>query len=295
MAPTCSMLRAFALAAVALRAASQQECGAGNECDEGAALLQKVTKPSGVDSGCSGRAPAKSALIVIDMQNDFINGTLPVAGGASIIPTINKLVALEGWAFVGYTMDYHPQNHASFAANSPTNSGVFSSVTMKYTYDAKLCGAEYAEIYGGSSKDTCSESEVAYVLEQTLWPVHCVQDTVGQQLHDDLVVPDSAVRVRKGYTSVVESYGAFENNLGTVESNLQPLLNFAGVKHVYMVGLALDYCVKNTALQSSKYFKTTVITDATKAVTPATGAAAVEQLGENGIDFKDAADISACR
>merc|ERR1719343_1042741 len=165
---------------------------------------------------------------------------------------------------------------------------------MNYTKDGKLCGEDYAKIYGGSAKETCSEEEVAQVLEQTLWPVHCVQNTIGQQLHDDLTVPDAAVKVRKGYSAVVESYGAFENNLGVVESNLPALLNLAGVEHVYMVGLALDYCVKNTALQSGRYFKTTVITDATKAVTPDTGMAAVNELAQHGINFVDSSFVSSC-
>jgi len=254
----------------------------------------KLFEASRPGVGCAAKAPPDSALVVIDMQYDFIDGDLPVEGGASIVPTINKLVALEGWKFVGYTMDYHPQNHASFAANSPGNEPEFSSVTWKYTNDSQLCGEAYAEMYGGSAKANCSEDEVAHEVQQTLWPVHCVQGTRGQHLHKDLLVPDSAAYVRKGYTSVVESYGAFENNLGQVESNLKALIAGTGAKHVYMVGLALDFCVKNTALQSVKHFTSTVILDATKPVSEEGGEEAVKEFNDAGITTADAADVNAC-
>jgi len=241
---------------------------------------------------CVVKAPPKSALIVVDMQNDFINGTLPVSGGKDIIPTINRLVALEGWAFVGFTTDYHPHDHASFAASHASRK-VFSRVTLEYTKDGKLCSEEFAKVYKGSVQAVCRADEIEHSLEQTLWPTHCVQNTVGQKIHHDVLVPDSAVIVRKGFSSVVDSYGAFENRIGTAESNLATLMRLASVKTVYVTGLALDYCVKFTSLQAgAEGFETLVVGDATKPVTQATGQQALHELEANGIKVVESASLS---
>lgn len=240
------------------------------------------------------KAPPNSALIVVDMQNDFINGTLPVPGAVEIVPTINELLALEGWAFVGFTMDYHPHDHASFAENHP-GKGVFSRVGLNYTKDGKLCSEEYAKVYAGSAQASCRADEIAHSLQQTLWPTHCVQGTIGQKIHEDVNVPDSAAFVRKGFTSVVDSYGAFESRIGTQESNLALLLRLAGVKTVYTTGLALDYCVKFTSLQASvEGFDTQVVEDATKAVTQKTGQQALHSLKASNIAMVQATSLTSC-
>jgi len=239
-------------------------------------------------------APPKSALIVVDMQNDFINGTLPVPGATEIIPAINRLLAMKDWSFVGFTMDFHPHDHASFAANHP-GAEVFSQVHLDYTKDGKLCNEEYAKAYEGSAQASCPSDEIEHSLQQTLWPTHCVQGTFGQQIHRDVVVPHSAAFVRKGFTSVVDSYGAFESRIGTHESNLAALLRLAGVRTVYTVGLALDYCVKSTAVQAAALgFETMVVEDATRAVSQATGEEALNELEANGIAMVQSASLTPC-
>merc|ERR1740121_237418 len=239
-------------------------------------------------------APPKSALIVVDMQNDFINGTLPVPGAMEIIPAINKLVAMKDWSFVGFTMDFHPHDHASFAASHP-GAEVFSQVNLDYTADGKLCSEEYAKAYKGSAQASCQSDEIEHSLQQTLWPTHCVQGTFGQKIHHDVVVPHHAALVRKGFTSVVDSYGAFESRIGTHESNLAAILRLAGVRTVYTVGLALDYCVKSTAVQAAALgFETKVIGDATKAVAQATGEQALDELESNGITVVQSESLTPC-
>lgn len=231
------------------------------------------------------RAPAKSALVVIDMQNDFINGSLPVAGAVGIIPKINELVSLEGWAMVVFTKDYHSHDHVSFAASHP-GKHVFETIELNYTADSRLCGEEYSSSYTSAAEATCLEKEVKHTVQQTLWPVHCVQHSFGGKIHRDVVVPPSAVEVHKGHTTTVDSYGAIRNVVGTSESNLVRLLRDAGAENVFVAGLALDYCVKFTAIQAEEDgFQTFVVLDATKPVTEQTGKAALQDMEKSGVEF----------
>ena len=141
-------------------------CTAGTE---EAALIQRHSVGNEKDI----MVPPKSALLVIDMQNDFINGTLPVAGGESIIPTINKLSGLKEWDYLGFTTDYHPANHISFASNSPFNLSPFESIDMAYTNFEEVCGEEYRSIYKESAAGNCSANDVHVQFSQELWPDHC--------------------------------------------------------------------------------------------------------------------------
>ncbi|CAE7425532.1 PNC1, partial [Symbiodinium pilosum] len=242
------------------------------------------------------RIPHKSALLIIDMQNDFIHGTLPVGGAESIIPIINKLSALSAWEFLALTTDYHPANHISFASNSPHNLEPFMSVDISYTDSRTVCGDEYKPIYHQSAAGNCTADDVHVHFSQELWPDHCIQGTWGQHIHKDVTVPKQAFLVRKGLTTVIDSYGAFTNNYGMYltdrspealklieENSLTDSLNALGIQHVYVAGLALDYCVKYTALQALlRNFATYLILDATKPVMETTGQEAVHAVTAAG-------------
>merc|ERR1712187_154798 len=231
-------------------------------------------------------APQNTALLVIDMQNDFMEGgSLPVAGGRSIVPIVNELIELEGWELIVFTTDYHTQNHISFAANSPEYVQPFAGVNLKYDTNIQVCWTSFVDLYGEAAA-ICAADDVAQEISQTLWPVHCVQGTHGQKIDSNVTIPDTAVVVKKGFSTVIDSYGAFENNIGLVESNLHMLLHTANVKHVYVAGLALDYCVKFTALQSEKLgYRTSIVEDATKAVSAETGDAALKELQDAGVQL----------
>jgi len=258
------------------------------------------------------RAPKHSALIIIDMQNDFINGSLTVTGGDTIIPTINSLAHLEGWDLVIYTMDYHPNTHLSFAANSPFNKTPFEFVNVSYDTQGRVCGQEYVEMYQQSANPNCTEGDIETTFSQQLWPVHCVQDTWGQKFDDRILegMPQGAAVVKKGHSTIADSYGAFENNLVFLsgadldgnaleiasESSQNRLLQVAGVKTVYVTGLALDYCVKYTSLQALDLgFDTVLVEDATKPVSPSGGEEALEILKEAGVHFVEASEVPKFR
>ncbi len=178
--------------------------------------------------------PAHEALIVIDVQNDFCpGGALAVAGGDEIISRINGLMG--DFATVVLTQDWHPADHASFAANHP-GAAPFSLTTMPYG-------------------------------PQVLWPTHCVQGTQGAEFHADLRTDLAQLIVRKGFRSAIDSYSAFFENDRTTATGLDGYLRNRGVTEVTLVGLATDYCVAYSALDAARLgFKATVLEGATRAI-----------------------------
>ncbi len=160
---------------------------------------------------------ATEALIVIDMQNDFCpGGALAVAGGNEIVPGINALMG--DFQTVILTQDWHPADHASFAANHP-GAAPFSIVEMPYG-------------------------------PQVLWPVHCVIGTEGAAFHPDLRTDPAQLIVRKGFRAAIDSYSAFFENDRTTPTGLEGYLDARGIAQLTLVGLATDYCVAYSALDA---------------------------------------------
>lgn len=176
------------------------------------------------------------ALLVIDMQNDFMlpGAPLEVHGALDIIPGINALA--ERYEHVILTQDWHPAGHVSFA----------STHTGKQAF-----------------RDTV---EAAYGT-QTLWPDHCLQGTAGAALHPDLVTPSAELIVRKGFRPGVDSYSAFFENDRVTPTGLAGYLRERGLTRLTFVGLALDFCVGHSATAAARLgFHVTVLEDLTRAV-----------------------------
>ena len=178
--------------------------------------------------------PASDALIVIDVQNDFCpGGALAVAGGDEIISRINGLMG--DFSIVVLTQDWHPLNHASFAANHP-GAEPFSLIQMPYG-------------------------------PQVLWPTHCVQGTKGAEFHPDLRTDPAQLVVRKGFRPEIDSYSAFFENDHSTPTGLEGYLRSRGVTAVTLAGLATDYCVAYSALDAARLgFKATVLEGAARAI-----------------------------
>lgn len=178
--------------------------------------------------------PATDALIVIDVQNDFCpGGALAVAGGDEIVSRINGLMG--EFQTVVLTQDWHPADHASFAANHP-GAAPFSLTQMPYG-------------------------------PQVLWPTHCVQGTKGAEFHKDLRTDPAQLIVRKGFRPQIDSYSAFFENDRTTATGLEGYLRNRGVTAVTLVGLATDYCVAYSALDAARLgFKATVLEGACRAI-----------------------------
>ncbi|HLF36037.1 MAG TPA: bifunctional nicotinamidase/pyrazinamidase [Cyclobacteriaceae bacterium] len=174
------------------------------------------------------------ALIVVDIQNDFLEGgALAVPGGDEIIPLVNSL--MPPFELVVATKDWHPADHGSFADNHPD----------------KRPG-DMIELNG---------------LQQVLWPTHCVQDTRGSEFSPHLQSKYIHKVIFKGTDPGIDSYSGFYDNGHRKSTGLSVYLKDLGVKEVTVAGLAADYCVKFTALDSmNEGFKTILIEDATRAV-----------------------------
>jgi nicotinamidase/pyrazinamidase len=176
----------------------------------------------------------KNALIVIDLQNDFCpGGALAVYDGDKIVPVINSI--MDKFDVVIGTQDWHPQKQVSFASN---HSG-------KKIYDQ-------IEIDG---------------LTQTLWPDHCVQGTHGAEFYKALNSVRFNLILRKGMSPKIDSYSAFLENDKKTETGLNGYLDVLNVNDVYLCGLATDYCIYFSAMDSVKYgFNTFVLLDACRGI-----------------------------
>lgn len=174
------------------------------------------------------------ALIVVDIQNDFLpGGALAVSEGDQIIPIVNKL--MRHFKLIVATQDWHPANHESFASNHR---------------QARI--GEVIDLHG---------------LSQVLWPDHCIQNTWGAEFANDLDTPLIKKIFHKGADPMVDSYSGFFDNGKKNDTGLDSYLKSQKVEQVFIAGLATDYCVKFTALDAAALgFNTTVVSDAVKAV-----------------------------
>lgn len=204
---------------------------------------------------------ANSALIVIDVQNCFIDGgTLPVKGGAEVVPIINKLAGM--FQNVVVTQDWHTPGHASFASAHAAKKP-FETIGLSYG-------------------------------TQVLWPDHCVQGSDDAALHKDLKLPTAQLIIRKGFNKGVDSYSAFEEADRKTATGLAAYLKARNIDTVFLTGLATDFCVAWTALDARKLgFTTYVIDDATRAIDlNGSLAAAWKQMAEAGVKRIQSSDIS---
>ena len=179
-----------------------------------------------------------SALLVIDVQNDFCpGGALAVAGGDQILPVVNAAInqARNAGAPVILTQDFHPSDHKSFASQH-------------------------------DGKSPFEMTEMAYG-PQTLWPDHCVQGTKGVEFRDGLAVDSADLIIRKGFRPQIDSYSAFFENDQKTATGLDGYLKDRGVTSVVMVGLATDFCVAFSALDAAKLgYDTTLLLDGCRAI-----------------------------
>lgn len=196
------------------------------------------------------------ALIIVDLQNDFLTGgPLAVPDGDAVIPVINRLTPC--FELVVATRDWHPPNHVSFAENHP----------------GKKPG----------------DSIAAHGSRQTLWPTHCVQNTPGAQLAPALNTKHLARVFEKGTDPHVDSYSAFFDNNRQNQTGLHEFLKSRNVKLVYIAGLATDVCVRATALDAVNLkYETTVIRDACRAVGLQEGreAATIDEMKQAGVQVR---------
>jgi nicotinamidase/pyrazinamidase len=195
----------------------------------------------------------RDALLIIDVQNDFLpGGALAVSSGDQIIPIVNLLQSK--FDFIVASQDFHPADHKSFAANNP--------------------GRKVGDIVDLNG------------LDQFLWPVHCVQGTTGADFSKALIHENWNKIFQKGMNSEVDSYSGFFDNAKRGDTGLSKFLKENQIERVFICGLALDYCVNFTALDSlNEGFETFLVTDATRPVNvmPTDGENSLRELEAAGI------------
>ncbi|MBE8713975.1 bifunctional nicotinamidase/pyrazinamidase [Sphingobacterium hungaricum] len=174
------------------------------------------------------------ALIVIDVQNDFLpGGSLAVPKGDEVIPIINELI--PAYSLVVATQDWHPANHQSFASQHPD----------QQEFDAILLNG----------------------TEQVLWPDHCVQGTFGAEFAPSLKLNSISAIFRKGMNKSIDSYSGFYDNQKSQNTGLTGYLKDRGITEVHLCGLAADFCVYYSALDSlNEGFGTAIVSKATRAI-----------------------------
>ena len=176
----------------------------------------------------------RDVLIVVDVQNDFCpGGALAVPEGDRVVPVINGII--RRFSRVVATQDWHPQNHVSFASAHPGKK-------------------PYEQIDRGGAI-------------QVLWPDHCVAGTEGAALHPGLAADRFSLVVRKGTSPSLDSYSAFLENDRATRTGLDGYLRSVGAGRVFICGLATDYCVFYSAMDSASFgFETAVLIDACRGI-----------------------------
>eukprot|EP00347_Sterkiella_histriomuscorum_P020268 403338452 len=214
------------------------------------------------------------------MQNDFCEGgSLAIQGASEIIPIINKLKHDQRFQKVIYTRDWHPIDHCSFQANHP-GSKLFETITLPETG-----------------------------VEQVMWPTHCVQNTRGAELHHELDIQpiktdleNQITVISKGQLRQVDSYSGFGNYpeqtdlkdrlITLAKQRFGELENIKNLVKVYCVGLAFDYCVGSTAIDSAKLgFETFILKDATRSAGQESEEKMIQKINEAGVKIIKSEDF----
>lgn len=198
-----------------------------------------------------------NAFLVVDVQNDFISGTLDISNcaaqqnGLEIVEPINRIIDTVPFDAVFYSLDWHPSDHVSFIDN----------IKKRPLDETSELDADTAQVY-----DT-----VVFAgpppMKQRMWPRHCVQDSWGAELHKDLKMAPDAVKVYKGTNSDVDSYSVFWDNKKMSDTTLNAQLMMKGTSDIYVCGLAYDVCVGATAIDAISWgYRTIMIDDCCRGV-----------------------------
>ena len=196
----------------------------------------------------------KTALLVIDVQNDFCPaGALEVAGGNEIVPYINK--EMVKYDCVVLTQDWHPKGHSSFATS---HEGKNPMELIKMPYG-----------------------------DQVLWPDHCVQGSKGAEFHPDLNIEQANAIIRKGSDPRIDSYSAFFENDRKTPTGLDGYFKSLEIENINLVGLATDFCVNYSAQDAANLgYKVLVLEKMCRAIDlNGSLAAAKSEMQDCGVEF----------
>jgi nicotinamidase/pyrazinamidase len=220
---------------------------------------------------------SKTLLLIIDVQNDFCpeytsasgdkypGGALAVNDGCAVVQPLNSLskaIAAKGGR-VAATQDWHPNGHVSFASSH-------------------------------NGKNPGDIIDTSAVKGQALWPDHCVQGTAGAAFHEALDLNPVSLIIRKGFRKEIDSYSAFFENDRCTSTGLEGGIKQMNIETVIIGGLATDYCVFYSAMDSRRLgFNTIIVEDAVRGVDYPAGSVekALAEMRAAGILFASSAQL----
>lgn len=193
-----------------------------------------------------------SAFLIVDVQNDFVTGSLPVPGGAEVAAAISAHLRA------------HPGRYSVVAASQDWHNATGDN------------GGHFA--HDGAEPDFVGT-----------WPSHCVAGLSGSDYHPALDISLIDEHFRKGQG--VPAYSMFEG-VDDAGHTLVDALAAAGVTAVDVGGLATDYCVRATALDALQAgLHVRLLTDLVAGVAPETSAAALDELAAAGVVLASTSDV----
>jgi nicotinamidase/pyrazinamidase len=209
----------------------------------------------------------QAALIIVDVQNDFCpaytgkdgqqrpDGALAVAQGHEVIEPLNQVAQRFNLARrkVIASQDWHEADHCSFASSHPGRA--VNDVALLPVPEQRLAG-----------RDSGVDPEGDFLpsaIQQMLWPDHCVRGTEGARFHDELNLDYVDLVIRKGHRKDLDSYSVFFENDRYTATGLDGYLKSLGIDHVFIGGLATDYCILYSAVDATRLgYQVTVFSDA---------------------------------
>jgi len=228
--------------------------------------------------------PETDALIVVDAQPTFMpGGGLAVPNGDAIVPHIRDLMKLFPKENRFATKDWHPKGHISLAS-SYVGLDPMTVLTPEVVADWSEAGEDRGKYLASGAQFTVTELKeyLDKVGFQVLWPDHGIQNTAEAALHPSLPESDFAYVQIKGTEPGIDSYSGFYNNTKQ-PTGLADVLKARGIKRVFVVGLAQDYCVGWTATGATRNeFESLVVEDATASV-----GFPVDQIQKTLLAFRD--------
>lgn len=199
----------------------------------------------------------RDMLVVIDVQNDFVSGSVAIPGAPEIIPVINRLSAL--FDQVVFTQDWHPLEHISFASRHEARPG-------------DVIQASYGK--------------------QALFADHCVRGEAGAELDAGLDLSRTVLRLYKGHRANIDSFSAFTENDRMTTTGLEGYLRALEVRRVFFVGLSLYGCVRHSALDAVRAkFNASVVVDACRARPSEMDSQHEQELRQSGVAMISSAQL----
>jgi len=214
------------------------------------------------------------ALLIIDVQNSFLpgregingwteGGSLAAENGSVILPVLREFLSfLTPRSHIFASLDWHPSNSCSFCSRD----AICAPYGLNECGSSGTMSTECPESMAQRCLDPVSVNDYDVAQDYAQWPIHCVQGNWSALFDASLVIPANATVVKKGFMVHNDSYSAFGGRLSVSEwpfdsggdteellinqPDLKSLLEDRQITRLFVSGIAVDYCVKNTILDA---------------------------------------------